>query len=238
MPLGQAERRVLCDPRPPAERPNPNYYVWHQWSRHRYPGFPGRVARRNALLQSFAIGVIHRQPLAYARTVLGDMEHYAALGRSTGPLDEPVKQWQFRVPRGQTLRALQRIEFEVRTWGGAIGGWRPGQRLLAAYQRIAYTPGPLLVAALLLALAGAAVGAVPGRARRLRAETLTLAAAGLLLPLTAAMTSMFDYRYLLPALPLLPAAGVLGASLLGARARALRPAEPDPDPVAGFSRGR
>ena len=52
------------------------------------------------------------------------------------------------------------------------------------------------------------------------------------------MTSMFDYRYLLPALPLLPAAGVLGASLLGARARALRPAEPDLDPVAGFSRGR
>ncbi len=128
MPLGAAERRVLCDPRPPADRPSPNYYVWHQWSGRSYPGFPGKASRRNALLQSFAIGVIHRQPLAYARTVLGDMEHYAAFGRSTGPLDEPVKQWQFRVPRGQTRRALARIEFEVRTWGGAVGGWRPGQR--------------------------------------------------------------------------------------------------------------
>ena len=59
---------------------------------------------------------------------------------------------------------------------------------------------------------------------------LTLAAAGVLLPLTAAMTSMFDYRYLLPALPLLPAAGVLGANALTARARALRPAQADPVP--------
>ena len=64
--------------------------------------------------------------------------------------------------------------------------------------------------------------------RRVRAEMLTLAAAGVLMPLTAAMTSMFDYRYLLPALPLLPAAGVLGASVLAARVRALRPAQPDP----------
>jgi hypothetical protein len=236
MPLGRAERRVLCDPRPPAERPSPNYYVWHRWSRHRYPGFPGRASRRNAVLRSFAIGVIHRQPLAYARTALDDMEHYAAFGRSTGPRDEPVRQWQFRVPGGQSPRALHRIEFEVRTWGGAVGGWRSGQRLLAAYQRVAYTPGPLLVVALLLALAGAAAGAAPGLARGLRAETLTLAAAGVLLPLTAAMTSMFDYRYLLPAAPLLPAAGVLGAAVLTARARALRPAEADP--VVAPTRGR
>jgi hypothetical protein len=238
MPLGRAERRVLCDPRRPAERPSPNYYVWHQWSGHRYPGFPGRAPRRNAVLQSFAIGVIHRQPLAYAHTVLGDMEHYAAFGRSTGPRDEPIRQWQFRVPRGQTRRARARIDFEVHTWGGSVGGWRPGQRALAAYQRVAYTPGPLLLAALLLALAGAAAGTAPRRARRLRAETLTLVTAGLLLPLTAAMTSMFDYRYLLPALPLLPAAGVLGASVLTARARVPRPAEADSDPVAGLSRGR
>jgi hypothetical protein len=230
MPLRGAERRVLCDPRPPGERPNPNYYVWHQWSRHRYPGFPHLASRRNAVLQSFAIGVIHRQPLAYARTVLGDMEHYAAFARSTGPRDEPVREWRFRVPRGQTPRHVARIDFEVRTWGGSVGGWRPAQRLLAAYQRFGYTPGSVLLAALLLAVAGAAAGTAPGLGRRVRAETLTLAGAGLLLPLTAAMTSMFDYRYLLPALPLLPAAGVLGATVLTARSRAPRSAHADPIP--------
>jgi hypothetical protein len=230
MPLGRAERRVLCDARPPDERPNPNYYVWHQWSQHRYPGFPHLASRRNAVLQSFALGVIRRQPLAYARTVLGDMEHYAAFGRSTGLRDEPVGEWQFRVTRAQTPRQVARVAHEVRAWGGAIGGWQPAQRLLSAYEHVAYTPGPLLVVALLLAVAGAAVGAAPGLGRGVRAETLTLAAAGVLLPLTAAMTSMFDYRYLLPALPLLPAAGVLGATVLAARARALRPAAADPVP--------
>jgi hypothetical protein len=69
-----------------------------------------------------------------------------------------------------------------------------------------------------------------------RAETLTLAAAGVALPLGAAMTSMFDFRYLLPSLPLLPASGVLGAATLAARTRAMRPAA---EAVAsGLTRGR
>ena len=228
---------MLCDPRPPAARPGPNYYVWHQWSRHHYPAFPHRPSRRNAVLQSFALGVIHRQPLAYAETVLGDMAHYAAFARSTGPRDEPISHWQFHVERHQSPRAVTRVVDEAERWGGSAGGWLTGQRLLVAYQRVAYTPGPLLAIAVLLALA-AAVGR-GGEGRRLRAETLTLAAAGVLLPLTAAMTSMFDFRYLFPSLSLLPAAGVLGATTLAARSRALRAARPDPArPGPGLTRGR
>jgi hypothetical protein len=45
------------------------------------------------------------------------------------------------------------------------------------------------------------------------------AALGLVVLLVPAMTAMFDYRYLLPALPLLPPAGALGASVLWARLR-------------------
>jgi hypothetical protein len=227
--IGRAERRVLCDPRPPSERPNPNYYVWHQWARKRYPGFPRLPVRRNAVLESFALGVIHHQPVAYIRTVLHDMEHYAAFGRSTGRHDEPVSEWQFpRAGRRQTARQVARLQLEVRTWGGSVGGSPPLQRALRAYQRVVYTPGPLLLLAVILALAGAVLGTVTGAGRQVRAEMLTLAAAGVLIPLVAAMTSMFDYRYLLPALPLLPAAGVLGATVLHARVRALRTAQPDP----------
>lgn len=238
MRLSPVDRKVLCDPRPPAERPNPNYYVWHQWSLHHYRRFPHRPPRRNAVLQSFAVGVIHRQPLAYAATVLGDMAHYASFGRSTGPRDEPIAQWQFRVDQHEAPGAANRAVYEADHWGGSVGGWITGQRLLAAYQRVAYTPGTLLAVAVLLAVAAAAVGGV-GEGRRLRAETLTLAAAGVLLPLTAAMTSMFDFRYLFPSLALLPAAGVLGATTLAARARALRPAGPDAvTPGPGLTRGR
>jgi hypothetical protein len=228
MQLSRANRRVLCDPRPPAERPNPNYYVWHKWARMRYAGFPRLPGRRNAVLEAFAIGVIHHQPVAYARTVLHDMEHYAAFGRSTGRHDEPVSEWQFSAGRRQTARQVARLRSEVQTWGGSVGGSLRLQRALGDYQRVVYTPGPLLLLAVILALAGAALRPAVGAARRVRAEMLTLAAAGVLIPLTAAMTSMFDYRYLLPALPLLPAAGVLGVSVLAARVRALRPAQPDP----------
>jgi hypothetical protein len=237
MRLSPVDRSVLCDPLPAAARPNPNYYVWHQWSRHRYPGFPHRPSRRNAVLESFALGVIHRQPLAYAETVLGDMAHYAAFGRSTGARDEPISQWQFHVERHQSPRVATRLVDEAQQWGGSAGGWLAGQRLLVAYQRVVYTPGTLLAIAVLLALV-AAVGR-GGDGRRLRAEMLTLAAAGVLLPLTAAMTSMFDFRYLLPSLSLLPAAGVLGATTLAARSRALRAAGPDPvSPGPGLTRGR
>jgi Dolichyl-phosphate-mannose-protein mannosyltransferase len=237
MHLRPVDRKVLCDPRPPAVRPNPNYYVWHQWSLHHYRRFPHKPSRRNAILQSFALGVIHRQPLSYAETVLGDMAHYASFGRSTGPLDESISQWQFHVERHQSPRVVTRVVYEAVDWGGSVGGWLTGQRVLVAYQRVAYTPGTLLAVAVLLALGAAAAGAAEGR--RLRAETLTLAAAGVLLPLTAAMTSMFDYRYLFPSLALLPAAGVLGATTLSARARALRPAGPDAvSPGPGLTRGR
>jgi hypothetical protein len=225
--LSPADRRVLCDPRPPSQRPNPNYYVWHKWSRHRYPGFPHRESRRNAVLQSFALGVIRRQPLDYVRTVLGDMAHYAAFGRSTGAQDEPVREWTFRVGRSLTRRQARREGAETARWGGSLGGWVAGQRVLRAYQDAVYTPGPLLLAAVVLAVMGAALGSAGGLRRGLRAETLTLAAAGVLIPLVAAMTSMFDYRYLLPSLPLLPAAGVLGAMVVVARWRDLRAAQAD-----------
>ena len=228
--LSRVERHVLCDPRPPADRPNPNYYVWHQWSQHYYPGFAHVTARRNQVLESFALDVIRHQPLAYARTVLGDMEHYASFGRSTGRRDEAIGEWQFHVIVPLTPRHIALVTREAHRWGGSVGGRLEAQRLLRAYQRVVFTPGTLLLVALVLALAGAAVGTGPGVVRGVRAEMLTLAAAGVLLPLTAAMTSMFDYRYLLPALPLLPAAGVLGANALAARARALRPAQADPVP--------
>jgi hypothetical protein len=180
------------------------------------------------VLESFALDVIRHQPLAYARTVLGDMEHYASFSRSTGRRDEAIGEWQFHVIVPLTPRHIALVTREAHRWGGSVGGRIEAQRLLRAYQRVVFTPGTLLLIALVLAVAGAAVGAGPGMVRGVRAETLTLAAAGLLLPLTAAMTSMFDYRYLLPALPLLPAAGVLGCSALTARARALRPAAADP----------
>jgi hypothetical protein len=231
--LSAAHRRVLCDPRAPSQRPSPNYYVWHQWARRRIRGFPGAEARRNAILESFALGVIRRQPVDYLRTVLGDMAHYAAPGRTTGRLDEPIGEWGFHVHHRLTGRETRREAAVTARWGGTLRSWIAGQRLLHAYQEVVYTPGPLLLAAVLLAITGAVLGSAAGLPRGLRAETLTLLCAGVLMPLVAAMTSMFDYRYLLPSLPLLPPAGVLGAAVVVGRWRQLRGARAEPVTRAG-----
>ena len=83
------------------------------------------------------------------------------------------------------------------------------------------TPGPLLAAGLAAGLL-AAFGAGVAGARRGRGAAILLASAGLVLLVGAAATSMFDYRYLLPTLPLLPLAGVLGTVSLARRAHLVR----------------
>jgi hypothetical protein len=50
--------------------------------------------------------------------------------------------------------------------------------------------------------------------RSLRAESVTLAVAGLALLLAPVATVIFDYRFVVPALPLLGAGAVIGATSL------------------------
>jgi hypothetical protein len=85
-----------------------------------------------------------------------------------------------------------------------------------------------MAAILLACLAAAAIGRRPP-ARRLRGEAMLFGFVALLLPMTAAATTMFDYRYALPAIPpLCVAAGIAGlvaADRLSTRAATHLPAE-------------
>ena len=73
-----------------------------------------------------------------------------------------------------------------------------------------FLPGTAMAAILLASVAAAAIGRRPP-ARRLRGEAMLFGFAALLLPMTAAATTMFDYRYALPAIPpLCVAAGIAG----------------------------
>jgi 4-amino-4-deoxy-L-arabinose transferase-like glycosyltransferase len=99
---------------------------------------------------------------------------------------------------------------------------------LRDYQRVIFLPGTVMAAILLASVAAAAIGRRPP-ARRLRGEAMLFGFAALLLPITAAATTMFDYRYALPAIPpLCVAAGIAGlvaADRLHTRADARLPAE-------------
>ncbi|MDQ4069896.1 MAG: hypothetical protein M3203_10575, partial [Actinomycetota bacterium] len=236
-----ADERMLCDERPQGERPGPDWYVWNPGSPLRRLDFPPDIDR-NELAASWARRIIRDQPGDYVRTVTRDFLHYFAPVRTSGPGDGPVQTFQFRTSftpdRWQPAHPPRDPYIWQWTWPGdsvrygnivATHGFdlaRAEPRLhpgiaaaLRDYQRVGFTPGPLLVAAILAALV-AGIGRVPEHLGGLRWSALLFAAAGVLMLLVPSATASFDFRYLIPALPVLPAAGALGVTLLVERRRA------------------
>jgi hypothetical protein len=127
-----------------------------------------------------------------------------------------VGSWQFPLPD----RALAwniapaRVGFHEAKEHGAI---RMGPaRFLRALQDVLYTPGPLILVALVLA----AVAVVRRRTTRATREGVALlAGTGLLLLIVPSATAGFDWRYLLPAQALLVPAGVIAARVLFSEVR-------------------
>ena len=243
-----ASERPLCERTPPSERSGPNYYVWNGKSPlNRLHHVTEQ--QRNSLADDFAKRVILHQPATYLDVATVDTLHYFALGHPIGTRDWPVQTWQFPEPHRPKIfhSWLANSGFDGRhvtpVYEGPIAGW------LRAYQRIVYTPGPLLGICLFLGLGGvlylaartvlvlgrllgelwsgiAPEGAEAVRASanqmasavvpltfRLHAGGLVLGLAGLALVALPSLTTGFDYRYGLLALPLLPAAGALGTTL-------------------------
>lgn len=229
---------ALCDERPPSQRPGADWYTFMPGSPLRDPEGPDGT-RRNAVAGSFARRVIRNQPGDYLSTVAADLARYFSPSRTTGPGDYPVEMLHFRTeytPRPwQPLQPPEDPYVGAWTWPGpamsygtlvaahgfGMGEVRPSldapvARLLRSYQRIGYTPGPVLILALAVGvLAGS--GRLPAPLRRLRWAAATFAACGFLALLVASSTAGFDYRLLLPTLALLPPAGVIGVTLLRKR---------------------
>ena len=200
--------------------------------------------------------MIKAQPRDFAALVWRDFRHYFLPGRQTTTLkDFPVRTWQFsqhRLPVGwqPLLPAASPYRGSLPPYGGkwqttvASYGlhreqlqphlWTGGQKVLGVYQRHVYTPGPVFALSALLALL-----AWPRRrdaaARRRFLAGLFLAAAGIGMLFLSAVTAVFEYRYVLPPLVLLPAAGALGVETLLARRRPV-PADADPDADAAAER--
>jgi hypothetical protein len=231
--------QLLCDERPVAERPSPDWYVWNPGSPLRRPDLP-QGTDRNAVAGSMARRVILSQPGDYASTVAQDFLHYFSPVRTGGRRDGLVQTFQFRTsfvpdpwqpeyppsdpyvyqwtwPGNSTVRygnivathGFDLARAEPRLDRGIADGLR-------SYQRFGYTPGPVLVLAVIVVLAAATVR-LPVERRPTRWVALVLAGSGLLLLMVPSATASFDFRYLVPALTLLPAAGALGVTVLAGR---------------------
>lgn len=226
----------LCDHRPVKQRPGTDWYVWNPAAPLRRPAMPAGVDR-NAIASDFAKRAILHQPLTYVNIIWHDLAHYFSFGRTSGLKDNPVGETEFAT----ALKPEQPWQPESPptdpyvwewTWPGAAvtsgtviasHGFALQQvkprfsssiaKVLHRYQDVATTPGPLLALATLLAAVGV-VRPRQGTSPLVRWAAAIFAIFGVLVLVTPAAFATFDYRYLLPALALLPPAGVLGVMLI------------------------
>ena len=152
----------------------------------RYQPPPG--VGRGAAARKFDQAVLTQQPLRVAGDVTRDAIKVFALTRNTAQGDTPVSRWQFQPRASVPLAGALR-------WYQLHGG---------------FTPGPLLLLFLLSATAG-----VFARNRDPALALGCLLATGLAVAvLLGADLYEFSWRYQLPGLVTLPAAGALGATMI------------------------
>jgi hypothetical protein len=167
----------------------------------------------------FADAVLRQQPLR----VIGDISHDAvklfALTRDGLPGDTPISRWQFQVsypyyPPGITATgATSANEIFALSGGGTAHVDRPLAVALRDYQLDGgYTPGPVYLVCLLAGVAGIFAFMRLGE-DRLALACLLFTGSAIVLLLGADLYE-FSWRYQLPALITLPAAGALGGTAL------------------------
>jgi hypothetical protein len=222
-----ADLRVLCDPLPPAQRPNSQEYLWAN----KEAGVDTPLAKLTgtnnvyrftphieSLTMRFAELAIERQPLDYARVVAKDTLTTFGWTRenvnnSIGNLEGSGSKFRFE-PTVLTVPSWVITDpanaRAARDYGGADYGRpsvvQPWARFLWAYQKVVYLRGPFLF---LIAVAGAA-GVVLSIRRKTRVPgtgwgglALLPWLTGMALIVLPPVTAGFSYRYVLAAVPAL-----------------------------------
>ena len=202
-----ASELKVCPPGPPSRRPPPGDYIWTAPQVTGLPGGPVTAAN-DVLLRDFALRAIAAQPLGYLHAVLNGLALSAEWSRRPYPDAVTVSYYYFHLDP-QVVPALMLSPggtgySDAVQYGHATPSRvaEPYAGLIARYQRLFYTSGPLFG----LIMAAGLGTLVQIRRRPLR---LTWHPAGSALPWATAVTLLvfpiatadFSYRYLLPVLP-------------------------------------
>ena len=185
------------------------------------------------MANSLAHAVLVQQPLRVAVAIGEDAIKLFALTRDTSPGDTPISRWQFQTSWPMYPFAITEATsidmFNATGGGGAPFADRPLAGFLRDYQlHGGWTPGPFLLVSLLTGVAGVAVGRRRGGDSSAALVCLLVTGLGVAVLLGADLYE-FSWRYQLPALVTLPAAGALGVAAIRGRLRSHR------DPDAGAS---
>lgn len=215
-----ASLKVLCDPRPPAQRPNSQQYVWST-STPLYKVSHGNQfsSAADSMAGKFARAAIESQPLAYAGAVWKDTAHTFTWNRTHSDLTGSGPSFQFEpvitpVTASKTLWWVlyypQDKSALLRYGGPSLGQptvTKPFSSFLQGYQKIFYLRGPMLGGILLLGAAG-----IIARWRRRGGLALLPWSLAVVLVVLPPMTAGFSYRYVLAAVPIACLAAGLAAS--------------------------
>ncbi|MDY6998636.1 MAG: hypothetical protein SW019_18720 [Actinomycetota bacterium] len=171
--------------------------------------------------REFGWTVIAQQPLDFAAAVAVDFGKGFRPTRIDADGDVPVSRWQFQLEypnadKDLTKRVARKFSGQDPETVRGLASFLRGYQL-----SVGYTPGPLLaVFGVIALLAGLGVG----RARRSGIRSAILLALGMALTMLLLSAAFeFSWRYQLPALVLLPFAGVLGITAIWRRPPAAPP---------------
>jgi hypothetical protein len=192
----------------------------------------GKYVSTQADQLQLAYAVFRQQPLRVVRAIARDSVKVFALTRDGDVGDPPIHRWQFQLnfPVYPPVITLTGPASPDATFAAAGGGtmhvYRPAAVALRDYQlHGGYTPGPVLLVALLAGLAGIFTYRRRG-SRALASQPLALACLLVTGVGAAAMLGAdlyeFSWRYQLPALVTLPIAGALGATAIAQHRRQRR----------------
>ncbi|MFC4014413.1 hypothetical protein ACFOY2_44825 [Nonomuraea purpurea] len=190
---------VLCPDMPVEQRPYPPHWLWESFSP--LPKVPG-TANRNQLAGEFARQAILAQLGEYLAAVATDLTQLLRWERTAVEEKTPYKLPVAERPISESVRGVAE-SYEAGPAATRVvepfAGW------LRAYQRFGYVPYPLLMLALVGALAAGLV--------RRRWEALLPGVAALALVVSPPFLAAYDVRYVIPAIPLIFLA--LGLALAG-----------------------
>lgn len=209
-----ARQRTLCPTEPLGQRhARADEYIYPD----NRPASPYRSPKDDAFLQSFAIAVIEQQPGRVATAVVADsakfLVPYQIKGFELSCLDgdwvlpaRPSTSWDWCAANTAETFAGTRDPASLP---------RPTAltRALGSYSTWARTPHLFLGGSVLLVLLAALWRPRRGDRREIP-DLLLVGAAGLSLIVVAVATSMYDTRYGVPSLAILPLAGVLALTRL------------------------
>jgi hypothetical protein len=229
-----ADMLKICPSGSPSVRTPPGDYIWHAPQVHDITGGPVSAAN-DKLLRDFAVHAVEAQPLGYLHSVLSGLALSVEWPRRPYPDAGTVSYYYFHrkpqtVPANHSWIPGGTAYADAVQYGHATPSRvvEPFAILIAGYERVFYTYGPLFGLIMLTGLGGVVRIRRPrGRAPRLAwaprtGSMLPWATAVVLLVFPIAVAD-FDYRYLLPVLPF----ACLAAALAFAPARARVPQEPD-----------